>query len=180
MIAGQLLIVEVGGIAFSTTPLHGRDWGISLVIGFLSIPLGVLVRLCPTAPIERFLIRVRIYPDINKLPTVSPVYEEKYQYNYALNKVKDNLSTYANIRGGRLRASSMVVKSRHQQMRDADIQLPSLLAMIPTVIAGGIGAGGNWVAPTNRLGLSDPAQDPSRSAADLYAGKGAVASGDRP
>lgn len=89
-------------------------------------------------------------------------------------QVKDNLNIYANLRGGRVRASSIVGKSRHAQLREADIRFPSLLAMVPTVIAGTVGAGGTWVSQStgaNPLGLSNPAQDPSRSTAELAAGK---------
>ncbi|ORY32630.1 hypothetical protein BCR39DRAFT_464417 [Naematelia encephala] len=174
MVGGQILIVEVGGAAFSVTRIGGRDWGISLVVGALSIPLGVLVRLMPTDPVERFLVRCKVYPDPNKLPVVAPeVVKEQYDYNPALSKVKDNLHTYANIRGGRLRASSIVAKSRSARLRDADIQLPSLLAMVPTLVAGTVGAGAYWVSPANNaLGLANPAsQDPSRSTAELFAGK---------
>lgn len=176
MVGGQILIIFVGGAAFQVTSLKPRDWGISIVVGFLSIPLGALVRILPSAPFERFLIKIHVYADPNKLPTVSEeddeVVEEKYQYNPALSKVKDNLSTYANIRGGRLRASSIVAKSRSARLREADIQLPSLLTMVPTVIAGTVGAGAHWVNQTNPMALSDPAsQDPSRSTAELFAGK---------
>jgi len=142
VVGGQIIIVEFGGIAFQVTRLYGRDWAISLIIGLLALPLGALVRLIPSAPIERFLIKIRVLPDPSRLPTVSPESEEtneKYEYNPALSKVKDNLSTYANIRGGRLRASSIVAKSRSARLRDADIQLPSLLTMVPTLIAGTVG-----------------------------------------
>lgn len=124
MVGGQILIVEVGGAAFQVTRLGGRDWGITLVIGALSLPIGALVRLTPTGPFARLLVKLHIYADPNKLPELSPeAEEEQYSYNPALSRVKDNLSTYARIRGGRLQASSMVAKSRNAQLRDADIQL---------------------------------------------------------
>ncbi|WWC70446.1 calcium-translocating P-type ATPase, PMCA-type [Kwoniella pini CBS 10737] len=173
MVGGQILIIEVGGAAFQVTRLGGRDWGISLIIGAISLPIGALVRLMPTGPFERVLIKLRIYNDPNKLPVISPQAEdEKYEYNPALSKVKDNLSTYANIRGGRLRASSIVAKSRSAQLKEADIQLPSLLTMIPTLIAGTVGAGAHWVHQTGNASLSNPAgSDPSRSTAELFQGK---------
>ncbi|WVQ83119.1 calcium-translocating P-type ATPase, PMCA-type [Cryptococcus sp. DSM 104549] len=173
MVGGQILIIEVGGAAFQVVRLGGRDWGISLVIGAISLPIGALVRILPTEPLYKILIALHIYADPNKLPVVSPkAEEEEYQYNPALSKVKDNLSTYANIRGGRLRASSMVAKSRSSQLRDAGVEFPSLLTMIPTVIAGTVGAGAHWVSHNNSLGLSNPAgQDPSRSTAELFQGK---------
>lgn len=53
MIGGQLIIIFVGGDAFSVTPLNGYQWAISIVLGALSLPLGVLVRLLPDKPFER-------------------------------------------------------------------------------------------------------------------------------
>ncbi|CRK30923.1 hypothetical protein BN1708_018590, partial [Verticillium longisporum] len=47
MVGGQVLIVFVGSDAFVVVPLTGPQWGISLVLGFLSIPIGVLIRLFP-------------------------------------------------------------------------------------------------------------------------------------
>ncbi|WVR07270.1 calcium-translocating P-type ATPase, PMCA-type [Kwoniella sp. DSM 27419] len=174
MVGGQIAIIEVGGAAFQVVRLNGRDWGITLVIGFLAIPLGALVRLMPTAPFERLLIKLRIYADPNRLPDVAPEVEEsQYEYNPAISKIKDNLGTYANIRGGRLRASSIVAKSRSARLKEADIQLPSLLTMVPTLIAGTVGAGAHWVSQTTGNGsLSNPAgSDPSRSTAELFQGK---------
>jgi Ca2+-transporting ATPase len=125
MVGGQVLIVQVGGAAFQVTDLRPQDWGISIVVGFLSIPLGVIVRLLPSEPFERMLIKMHIYADPNKLPTVAEEDDEaaeKYEYNPALSKVKDNLHAFAKIRGGRLRASSIVAKSRSARLRDADIR----------------------------------------------------------
>ncbi|KAJ3431640.1 calcium-transporting atpase [Anaeramoeba flamelloides] len=43
----QALVVEYGGSFFSTTHLSAFEWGVSVVLGFLSIPLGFLFRLIP-------------------------------------------------------------------------------------------------------------------------------------
>jgi len=50
----------VGGGAFQVTHIPGREWGISLALGFMSIPLGVLIRCIPTPPLERAFIKLRI------------------------------------------------------------------------------------------------------------------------
>lgn len=177
MCGGQVLIVEVGGAAFQVTRIYGRDWAISIIAGLISFPIGVVVRLIPTEPIYRFLIRMRIYQDPSKLPTITQEEEDvensKFEYNPALENLKDNLKTYDTIRGGRIRGSSIVLKSRSKRLREADIQLPTLLTMVPTVIAGTVGAGAHWL--TSNLDpekMADPAsQDPSRSTAELFAGK---------
>lgn len=180
MVGGQILIVEFGGAAFQVTRIYGRDWAISIIAGLVALPVGAFVRILPTEPIERFLIKCRIYRDPNSLPEYTPDMDDeettKYEYNPALEDVQTKLSTYANIRGGRLRGDGIVMKSRRARMKEANIQPASLLAMVPTVIAGTIGAGAHWInnpsASANALGLSNPAgQDPSRSQAELYAGK---------
>ncbi|CAM1507174.1 Fc.00g068150.m01.CDS01 [Cosmosporella sp. VM-42] len=47
MIGGQVLIIFVGGQAFEITKLNGKEWGISIGLGAISIPWGALIRLTP-------------------------------------------------------------------------------------------------------------------------------------
>ncbi|KAF7197993.1 Calcium-transporting ATPase 2 [Pseudocercospora fuligena] len=49
MIGCQVMIMYVGGRAFSIQRIDGQDWGISIVLGLLSLPWAVLVRLFPDA-----------------------------------------------------------------------------------------------------------------------------------
>lgn len=180
MVGGQILIIFVGGAAFQVQRITGRDWAISIIVGFLSIPLGAIVRLIPTAPIERVLIKMKLFPDPNQLPVVKPDPEDEddvkdaFVYNPALEKVKDNLSIYARFRGGRLKSSAMVARARRSALRKADIQLPSLLTMVPTLVGGAVGAGGNWVSSTQThpSALANPtAYEASQSTTELYAGR---------
>ncbi|POR39743.1 Calcium-transporting ATPase [Tolypocladium paradoxum] len=53
MIGAQVLIIFVGGAAFSVVPLTGTQWAISLVPGVLSLPVGVAIRLLPDSPFEK-------------------------------------------------------------------------------------------------------------------------------
>ncbi|OJJ38795.1 hypothetical protein ASPWEDRAFT_342168 [Aspergillus wentii DTO 134E9] len=53
MIGGQILIIFVGGRAFSVVRLTGDQWAYSLVLGFLSIPIGFAIRLIPDVICER-------------------------------------------------------------------------------------------------------------------------------
>ena len=107
----QILIVFVGGAAFQVTHIGGREWGISLALGFVSIPLGALLRLIPNGPVERFFIKVRLMPNPEVLPTTRP----EAEWNSAIELVRDNLATFAHVRGARMRASSYVGKSRKVQ-----------------------------------------------------------------
>jgi hypothetical protein len=43
----QIVLIEVGGDAFQTTPMTGPQWGISLGLGLTSIPIGWVCRLIP-------------------------------------------------------------------------------------------------------------------------------------
>lgn len=165
-IGGQVLIVFIGGAAFQVTRIPAREWGISLALGFVSIPLGAIIRCIPTPPLERAFIKLRIMNAEPVLPTDRP---ETVEWNEAIVKVRDNLSLFSRLRGGRVNASSFILKSRQSRIPKGErVALPSLMTMVPTLVASSVGAG--WTP--SRVGLSDPAQnDPSRSSAALWEGK---------
>jgi Ca2+-transporting ATPase len=168
-IAVQILIVYVGGAAFQVTRIGGREWGISIALGIVSIPLGALVRCMPDAPFERFFILLHLLPNPEVLPTIKPNSSGE-EWNSAINRVRDNLGLFSNVRGGRVRSSSFVIKSRSARLRDEGERttLPSLMAMVPTLVASSIGAG--WMPQPGNF--ADPAsQDPSKSSAALWEGK---------
>ncbi|KAI8597204.1 PMCA-type calcium-translocating P-type ATPase [Dissophora ornata] len=47
MVVFQVIIVEFGGAAFQTESLNGVQWVICILLGLLSIPVGVILRLIP-------------------------------------------------------------------------------------------------------------------------------------
>ncbi|KAJ4286014.1 plasma membrane calcium [Collariella sp. IMI 366227] len=47
MIGGQILIIFVGGEAFKITKLNGKEWGLSIGLGAISLPWGALIRKFP-------------------------------------------------------------------------------------------------------------------------------------
>ncbi|KAF9280987.1 hypothetical protein BGZ88_011883 [Linnemannia elongata] len=47
VLAGQILIVQLGGQAFKTVPLTGQQWLLTVLIGSLSLPVGLFLRLLP-------------------------------------------------------------------------------------------------------------------------------------
>ena len=59
MIGGQVLIAFVGGRAFSVTPLDHAQWAYSIVIGVVSIPIGVIIRVIPDKLFEKMIPGVR-------------------------------------------------------------------------------------------------------------------------
>lgn len=161
----QVVIIYVGKAAFSVKPLSGPFWGISIGLGLVALPLGALIRMIPNGPIEQFLIKIHFLADPNKLPTVDP---EAETYNHAIEDVRTHLSIFSNIRGGRLRSSSISLKSRRKKSKDPKATYANLMAMVPTIVASSVGAG--W-QPTSGP-LHDPANgDPSKSSAALWEGK---------
>jgi Ca2+-transporting ATPase len=98
----QVAIIFVGGTAFSVIRLPGRDWGISLALGVVSIPLGAIVRLLPNGPFEKLFELTRLLPT----ETVLPVVRHDAEWDSAITKLRDNLSLYGNIWSGRLNASA--------------------------------------------------------------------------
>ena len=98
----------VGGAAFQVTRIGGREWGIGLALGVVSIPLGALIRCIPNGPIERFFIKERLMPN----PEVLPTQRKDAEWNSAIELVRDNLNMFSHVRGGRMRSSSYVGKSR--------------------------------------------------------------------
>jgi Ca2+-transporting ATPase len=93
----------IGGAAFQVTRICGREWGISLALGFVSIPLGVFIRCIPTPPLERAFIKLRIMSADEILPTTRP---DVAGHNGAINSVlDDDNSSFSSPRGGRVNAT---------------------------------------------------------------------------
>ncbi|KAJ1736314.1 plasma membrane calcium [Coemansia biformis] len=46
-VLGQVIIIQWGGAAFQTAALGAKYWGFSLAAGFLSLPVGLVLRLVP-------------------------------------------------------------------------------------------------------------------------------------
>jgi len=157
-IAIQILIVFVGGAAFQVTPIGGREWGISLALGVVSIPLGALIRMLPNGPFEKLFGALGLFgKEQPVLPTENPNPGE-WAANVAI--VNDNLQTYSRLRGGRLRASSFVTKSRTAQTQN--LPVTQLLAMGPTMMMG------TFIKPE---AYKDSGGDPSTLPNPLWAGK---------
>lgn len=55
IITVQIIFISFGGEALSVTPLSAREWAISLVLGGMSLPVGILMRLIPDESVPRLL-----------------------------------------------------------------------------------------------------------------------------
>ncbi|RDA86693.1 hypothetical protein CP532_5023 [Ophiocordyceps camponoti-leonardi (nom. inval.)] len=103
MCGGQVLIIFVGGAAFqiASRKQDSSQWAMAVLLGFLSIPMGVVLRLIPdeaiAALVPGFLRnRGRTVPGL----TVSD--EEMGQYPEPLAEVRDELKFIRRMKGGRL------------------------------------------------------------------------------
>lgn len=103
MIGLQILIVFVGGKAFSVVRLDARGWGYSLAFGFLSIPVGAAIRCIPDELIRR-LIPDYLVRRTQKTPELTIEDEEAAQYTFPkpLADVKEELSFLKKVKGGRI------------------------------------------------------------------------------
>jgi Ca2+-transporting ATPase len=108
MIGGQTLIMFVGGVAFNIEEsLNGAQWGYSIVLGFLSLPVGMIVRLIPDELVAKCVpafVKRKSTPEL-------VVSDEEYQWNQGLLEIRDELAFIKRVRGGRL--SNLKFKMQH-------------------------------------------------------------------
>ncbi|KAF2009950.1 calcium transporting P-type ATPase-like protein [Aaosphaeria arxii CBS 175.79] len=97
MIGGQTMIVFVGGAAFDVTRINGAQWAYSIVLGALSLPVGMIIRLIPDD-----LIRRCIPAFMKRKRTPEVVVSDEYQWNQGLLEIREELAFIKKVRGGRL------------------------------------------------------------------------------
>lgn len=112
IVAGQVMIVLVGGKAFSTVRLNGAQWAYSVVLGFLSIPVAIIIRLIPDELIRRLIPN---YFERRATPQIQVSDEERhYDWIEPIEEIREELSFLKKIRGGRL----TMLKYRLQHPRE--------------------------------------------------------------
>lgn len=140
IIGGQVLIVFVGGRAFSVTRINGVAWAVSLVLGFISIPVGVIARLIPDELIRKSIPaswRARAARAGGSQSTNTDQDDEhedlrRYQFPSAIEEIRDQLSFLKTVRGGRLRnlkyklahPHSLLPRSRAASLSDSNPSRP--------------------------------------------------------
>jgi Ca2+-transporting ATPase len=140
IIACQVIIVQVGGLAFKTTPLNGVQWATCIVIGLLSLPIGALVRLIP----DGWFRCVGFIADLQDSANRDPAREKLYAWKKDIRDVRSELSVFRALRGGRLKA-----------YRDA---IPAA-AMLPSIVASTVGIG---VSVQSQLPSAHPSKSGTR------------------
>ncbi|KAK4229448.1 putative classe IIB calcium-transporting ATPase [Podospora fimiseda] len=111
MCGGQVLIVMVGDVAFRITKQSPTLWGIAIVLGLLSIPVGVIIRLIPDEVIVRLVpnFMKRKSPDVPGV-TVSDDEERFTAYPTPLADVREELAWLKRVKGGRLNNLKFAIK----------------------------------------------------------------------
>jgi Ca2+-transporting ATPase len=102
IVGGQILIIFVGGAAFSVKRLdQGSQWAVSLVLGAISLPIAVIIRLIPDEFVSRLIPN---FWSRDKGPELVISDEDRnYEWNPALEEIRDQLAFIKRVRGGRLR-----------------------------------------------------------------------------
>ncbi|KAL7622524.1 plasma membrane calcium [Parahypoxylon ruwenzoriense] len=113
MCGAQVLIIFVGGTPFSIAlqdpPQTGPQWACAIVLGVISIPVGMAIRLIPDE-----LIRKCIPESLKKkrgIPGLTISDEERFNdYPEVLADVRDELAFLKKLKGGRLNNLRFAVK----------------------------------------------------------------------
>jgi P-type Ca2+ transporter type 2C len=144
---GQILIINFGGAAFSTTRLNAEQWLVSVLLGLVSLPSGALLRLIPKPNFEYFLPRRRRRI---MLPEDEPPPQNIQE---ALSEITDNLRFFKTLRSTK-RLSHRRPRNRHISIPgyDSDPRSPDLAprklrrsasmfktqTVVPALIAGSV------------------------------------------
>ncbi|KAK4127944.1 calcium-translocating P-type ATPase [Parathielavia appendiculata] len=120
MSAGQLLIIFLGGDAFVVVRLNGAQWAISLVLGLMSIPVGILIRLIPDDWVRACVRWLPRLPQWRRKRVRVPDEEIDVRadaaagrdFGDALITVRDDLAFLKRVRGGRIVALNEAIAIR--------------------------------------------------------------------
>lgn len=115
MIGGQVLIIFVGGWdAFNAERQTGTQWGIALVLGALSLPIGVIIRLFPdevaTQMVPPFIKNwARKRQEQKLMVTDEEGGQNPFEFNQALYEIKEELAWLKKYKGGRINSMRFAV-----------------------------------------------------------------------
>ena len=102
----------IGGQAFSIHRINGPQWGYSIILGALSIPVAVIIRLVPDELFARMIPRMPVRRKANPELIIEDDDEDRMpQWNPALEDIREELTFLKKIRGGRM--SELAYKLQH-------------------------------------------------------------------
>jgi len=173
MIIGQVLIMLFGGQALSVVPLSLQQWGISLGLGAVSLPMGVIIKLIPGYHAGR----LRLWKNSKGARDESPpAVDDDSLWSEALESLRTELACYGRARSSRawrlvgekwtaLRTKLGVGTRRNTTSEEARRLLERTRqlfnpqphsAFAPAAVMAGIVAGSvaGWPLPSRSSGLS--------------------------
>ena len=188
MVAGQIMIIFVGGVAFSVTRLTGVQWAISVGFGAISLPVAVIIRLIPDRWLES------IIPEwmLRKGPNVYISHNERFEWSKPYMDIHEELSFLKTIRGGRINqlkwkgrkavenipgfrpsappeevTDETGQQARRRSRSRSNPPFGTMVAVLPGVVAGGIGGSSPVERKTNLdLQLPLPEKSPKLAPSD--------------
>ncbi|ROW08442.1 hypothetical protein VMCG_03140 [Cytospora schulzeri] len=106
MCGGQIIIIFFGGAAFNIGAggQSASMWGTAIVLGFLSIPIGVVIRLIPDSLVEKLVpeaVKRRAQPKVPGV-TISDDDERFQHFPAEFADIRDELVWLKRFKGGRV------------------------------------------------------------------------------
>ncbi|KAF3158950.1 Calcium-transporting ATPase 10, plasma membrane-type [Orbilia oligospora] len=101
MVGGQVMIIFVGGAALRVVRLDGPQWAISLILGAISLLIGVVIRLIPD-PVFKKILPKAMYRDRKTPDLFVSDDEHRFEWNQGIEDIRHELQFIKMIRGGRL------------------------------------------------------------------------------
>ena len=136
-ICGQVIIVFVGSSALSTVRLDSTQWGISLLLGALSLPIAMLIRFIPDDFIRSLCPNAL---NKNQAPPPRASGDDNIEWNNTINDIRNELTFYKHIHGGRFNALKHTLQPT-KSFRYSLARSRSNSALGPASVMAGIVAG---------------------------------------
>lgn len=165
IVGGQILIMFVGGAAFSIHRINAPQWGYSIVLGVLAIPFAVVIRCFPD---ELFAKMIPTLPRRNRPSPEVLIQDDEAgvsQWNPALEEIRDELAFLKKLRGGRMSELSYKLQHPRQSFlpRSRASSKSHSKAELPEDDAEKIVANAYAVAKAESSASSRPPASPDRS-----------------
>jgi Ca2+-transporting ATPase len=108
------MIIFIGGAAFSIKHQNAAQWAYAIVLGFISIPVGAVIRLIPDDLLLHLIPSYLKRRDKGPNVTVSNE-EESSKFLRPLVDVKEELSFLKRVKGGRLNNLKFAMQDARDQ-----------------------------------------------------------------
>lgn len=157
-IVGQILIVFFGGDAFQTVPITGAMWATSIVVGFVSLPIGIVIRLLPSWDGCTLCGRSVGVPDTSRVVMT----KERLQWQHSIGQVRTQLQVFKALRG----TSRMQLGGNSQEMQEGGVVGTSMIAggaessavSVDALLAGDTPSNSGLAGSPGKAGLADIVQ----------------------